>query len=709
VGEYIAGVVVKEIWVAQLARTGGRPIDWQAVKNHVARTSPTLSNDILDAIRGWIPIADELNPTTLLPDLHEFPASLSDEDGITLVQRSLLLEALKILFDVFNEENAGSLGVEGMLLPRSGVANVSVQIAAMLDHLSLTRPRCALSQLHQNDLDLSAWQNVCAHTHRKPQPGSKAELIEELQQCRRQIFDLEKELVTQVKRADASADREKKEAEKVVQRLTIVNQALEEKLRSRTEESRNASDRICDLERRIEHERNLVTDKGKKIDMLQRELSRSTRTQSDLLQRERKYGERILQLRMQEFMSICRDSQRKRLVESALRGEVVSEDMIEQPGEKDLELLAAETLRKVQNEFDEYFEDRERNMIMSVEKAEARISKERKNSIVMLEQEWEVKLRAMDPMNVVSPTVRSARRRLSGVLTGSELSRVSVEVQTDASGTSPPAFDAEMAQKLRGSVCMADMSRGKKTSVLMQGAEEHLRRSERASTYLGQPLRRPSAAMIEPVLSPDEQAERLAAEVSRRSTPTKEMAKTWPQDDRERKSSVMYSDSTDGDMLEGNEEEYGPHSHEQVGSPLSDEGAIRVDGISQQESPRQEVKFLEEELVRFEPSRHTLPEVPPNPQVDDSGRARGKSLPNSTFAKRTGQLEALRVGTPSTRASSRVDSRNGRDSRNEPRNSPFPGRASPPQINAPDPRQQSWPGGRRKTIGRMVLQFERTA
>merc|ERR1719326_1351191 len=210
---------------------------------------------------------------------------------MTVVQRKLLIEALHIVFDVFNDEFAAeSLGQgDAPILPRASVASVSVQVSAMLEHLSLSKTGGADALLQQGDIDINAWENSCARAGKKPQPGSKRELIEELQMCRRQIFDLEKELMTQSKIADATAIREKRETDKALQRLTTVNQALEDKLKSRTLECRDCNQRICDLERRIDHEQNLVLEKGKKISMLETELARTSRMQDDLLLRERKY------------------------------------------------------------------------------------------------------------------------------------------------------------------------------------------------------------------------------------------------------------------------------------------------------------------------------------------------------------------------------------------------------------------------------------
>merc|ERR1719491_2084294 len=109
----------------------------------------------------------------------------------------------------------------------------------MLEHLLLmSSPHHAEALLQQGDLDLEAYQKLWANAGRKPGPGSKAELLEELQSWRRRVFELEKDLQMQVRLSEVSGSREKREGVKAQERLVAVNVALEEKLRSRTVEFR---------------------------------------------------------------------------------------------------------------------------------------------------------------------------------------------------------------------------------------------------------------------------------------------------------------------------------------------------------------------------------------------------------------------------------------------------------------------------------------
>ena len=62
----------------------------------------------------------------------------------------------------------------------------------------------------------------------------------------------------------------------------------------------------------------MIAEKAKKIQMLENEIARMGRMQDDLLLRERKYGERMLQLHVDEFMSIARECERNLTFQPAI-------------------------------------------------------------------------------------------------------------------------------------------------------------------------------------------------------------------------------------------------------------------------------------------------------------------------------------------------------------------------------------------------------
>lgn len=408
VGEYIEGVVVKEIWAVQLERNV-IPFERDFATNFVAGMSPKLGAEVLATVRALIPAAEDIYPMHLLPDLDELPPNISEDDGWSMPHRKVGLEALKIFFDALNEgtpESSGSM--DPPILPPASIASISGQLVAMLEHVSLVSRQGADIMLQQSDIDLQSWENVCSAADGQFPPGSKKELLATLQECRGRIFDLEREVVTQSKVSVASANRDKKEFDKSLARLTAVNQALEEKLKSRTSESRAAGQRILDLEQRLSHTQELLQERGAKIQALEAEIARIGRMQDDLLIRERRYGERMLELHVEEFMSVCRDRQRQKQIESTIRGEVSDDRNTDNFLEKDLSKLAEDTLEKVQAQFHGFFEERKQNMYDVVESHEAQIQK---------------KLQSMEGFG------KNLQRRLSGQ--ADMRGPVDVAVQTD--------------------------------------------------------------------------------------------------------------------------------------------------------------------------------------------------------------------------------------------------------------------------------------
>lgn len=442
VEEYISGVILKELWAVELARQSSSPsaarFDPDVSKRLVARVSRRLSNDIMDAVRGWIPVAEELQATSLLPDLHEFPPYAADEDGVTLGQRRLLLEALTIVFDTFNPDTGANHGQDSEpMLPPASVACISVQLAGMLEHLSLTNSHRGQALLQQGDLDLDSWQNVCANAGETPHAGTKAELVNELQECRCRIFDLEKEFLTQSKASAAAANREKRETEKAIQRFLTVNQALEEKLKVRTHSLYESDHRNQDLERRVAHEEALLQEKNKKILRQQQDLERLARKQDDLLLRERKYGERILELRLEEFKSTHRDKQRKTRLVNMIEGKMVSEgedDLLDSVGEYnegDMESLAKRTLLQVTSQFDDFIEEREAKIIHVAKECEAQMALEQTQTLQVLEKDThlphKVRLSIRQTLNKGKPgTDVSVQTEASGGALASSQKRGSV-------------------------------------------------------------------------------------------------------------------------------------------------------------------------------------------------------------------------------------------------------------------------------------------
>jgi len=281
-----------------------------------------------------------------------------------------------------------------------------------------------------------------------------------------------------------------------------VNQALEDKLRDRTTEFNNASQRIGDLERRINHEQSLVQEKGKRIRVLENELARCARMQDDLLSREREYGKRILQLKVEEFMGLCRDHQRKKRLESAINGNSSSGVEDEVPTEQDLQNLATDTLGMLKNQFEEFFEERQLSIQEVSRQAEASVERERKG-IEETHQEVLEAHRARSRTSARSGSVCSPLQRSVGVQAelgsphGARKTGLQAEMGSHLTwaGTMPEAHSGSSGERRHRarSVHAHEVGRGgrnrRHSSLILAQAEVEFSRADRHnSLILSQPL-----------------------------------------------------------------------------------------------------------------------------------------------------------------------------------------------------------------------------
>jgi len=227
----------------------------------VAKLAPTLTIDVLNAARGWVPAAASLTPSSLLPDLDEFPPDARDSVGLTIVQRKLLFETLEVILDVFNDPMmVGNL--RPPLLPRHNLACVAAQVAAALEHCLIVRPQNAVLSTEQGPLDTESLRPVSSSRSGHPSvAGTRKEAIEEMQLARKHTFEIERQMATQERNAEVLAARTKRAHEQDTSRLIRINKTLEDKLRQRTEEHRCNIKRVADLERRVQHEQWLKEEK----------------------------------------------------------------------------------------------------------------------------------------------------------------------------------------------------------------------------------------------------------------------------------------------------------------------------------------------------------------------------------------------------------------------------------------------------------------
>jgi len=382
-GDFITEVVVKELWAVQRVKCTISLSDFKAkpgaehsglleadiLKTLVAKLAPSLTADVLNAARGWVSAAAGLTPSSLLPDLDEFPPDAQDEVGLSLVQRKLLFETLEVILDVFNDPLVvGNL--RPPLLPRHNLACVAAQIAAALEHCLIVRLQNTALTTDQG-LDPEPLRHASSSkSGRSSVAGTRKELVEEMQLSKKQLFDIERQMAVQERNAELWAARTKREHEQATSRLFGINKELEEKLRQRTEEHRCSVKRVADLETRIQHEQWLREEMKTRVKKLEDELWKHTRMHNDILLREREYGKRILRLKLKEFEGLCHDEKRLKRLETVISGDAQHAQPV-QLTEAELERLAKETLADLESEFEAFFEERQSQFQELVRRCEA--------------------------------------------------------------------------------------------------------------------------------------------------------------------------------------------------------------------------------------------------------------------------------------------------------------------------------------------------
>jgi len=245
----------------------------------------------------------------------------------------------------------------------------------VLEHLLYLRPTGPGNQFHEADMDLSAWERLCDPESAALRKQSKADLVDELQQCRQKVFSLEKDLAKQAKSLEAETACWKREHERTTGRLMEVNLALEAKLRQQSADCKKFKEQVQCYQRKLEHEQWLQMQKEDRIEELESELARLNRQQEDMLLREREYGQRIMRLHVQEFESSRRNDQRMRRLSSMLQGDMASTLGADSEAERDLEQVMTRTVQSLEREFDEIFNLRQERFKQVAEECEAAINR----------------------------------------------------------------------------------------------------------------------------------------------------------------------------------------------------------------------------------------------------------------------------------------------------------------------------------------------
>eukprot|EP00928_Gymnodinium_smaydae_P063178 TRINITY_DN46844_c0_g1_i1.p1 TRINITY_DN46844_c0_g1~~TRINITY_DN46844_c0_g1_i1.p1 ORF type:complete len:687 (-),score=168.36 TRINITY_DN46844_c0_g1_i1:102-2162(-) len=382
-GEFVESVIAKELWANHTlqnsnglgeidaepgTRDGFSPAEW---RQRLRKRAPGLTEDLIASVGAWIPSIVGVTPASLVPDLDMYPPCGSGDEleGLTLVQRKLLLDTIEVLLDTLVQDSSDRLRDGLPVMPRQGLACIAAQLAAVFEHLVLLRP-LGLSTAHDNDesLDLSALRRICMKPSKRSNNNTKQALIEELQGCRKQIYDLEQDIAMTQRVSAEIANRGGQEAEKNMARILQVNHSLEEKLKQRTDDWRAARTQVEQLKQRTTHGEWLNQQNVEKIKRLQEELDIRGRMQEDLLAREREYGERMVRAQVSEYEQLVQHDERTRHLNLILQDK---RDGATEEMSKSLDMVAGVQKQgeKVLHELQTLFDERQTRIMQSVHEA----------------------------------------------------------------------------------------------------------------------------------------------------------------------------------------------------------------------------------------------------------------------------------------------------------------------------------------------------
>lgn len=205
-------------------------------------------------------------------------------------------------------------------------------------------------------------------------PGSQEELlIRQLQQCRKRIFSLERELVVQSRTEKEKVSFEKAERANSETRLMEINSQLEERLKARTEELRKAGQKLIEAQRGMDHAKFLLEDKNKQIAKFEYKEQQRLKHEEQHNEREKEYGKRLLRLAIQEDAMQQREKYRLEKLQSFIQGGSQVEDLTD--SNADVNMRSA--LEKVEDEFEVTFKQRQEKFDAALREYERKVEEKK--------------------------------------------------------------------------------------------------------------------------------------------------------------------------------------------------------------------------------------------------------------------------------------------------------------------------------------------
>jgi len=399
IGEFFSSSLKKEILHIWL-RQEPEPLDPDIVEALVETWSPSIAEELVRLVKGWIP-GLLLSVDSPLSDL----CGEGGEQGVSLAAsyvaepaRLTVTESLQGFFGSlhFSAEapRGTTLNLQPQLLHRLPAWLISPDfrlpndsifcLSAAIGPVLLRAPRDESLQDDDPETPLTADEELRIEIGPligspkgavpRPLPGSREFLLaKQLQNYQRRIFLLERELMVRTRGEKQKVAFEKSERAKAEARLMEINCQLEERLKARTEDLRKTGQKLVEAQRSMNHTKWLLEDKNKQITKFEYKEENYNKEQGDFQDKEKSLTKRLLRLTIQE--DAIRQREEYRI--DKLRGWLKGDEQTEALSEANFEVDMKSALERLEEDFEGALKKRQEKFAANLRDYDRRLEDKR--------------------------------------------------------------------------------------------------------------------------------------------------------------------------------------------------------------------------------------------------------------------------------------------------------------------------------------------
>jgi len=367
-GEFICVAIRKELLQIWL-REDPSSFDVEVVTAVSDAACAHVSADLIELVKGWLPSL-VLEVQSPLVDLGNGDGGVAHSPAYA-AELTMLTSSLQLFFESANFFEPLQVGEQlGDLAPRVPPWFMDFQLPTPSTFCLAAEIAPVLMRAQRS----SSGEDQAESAEPEAPPGSQQETItRQLQQCRKRIFSLERELVVQSRTEKEKVTFEKAERAKSETRLMDINSQLEERLKARTEELRKAGQKLIEAQRGMDHAKFLLEDKNRQIAKFEYKEQQRLKHEEQQNEREREYGKRLLRLAIQEDVMKQREKYRLEKLQGFIKGEEQVEDLADSGA--DVNMRSA--LDKMEDEFEVTFKQRQEKFDAALKDYERKVEEKK--------------------------------------------------------------------------------------------------------------------------------------------------------------------------------------------------------------------------------------------------------------------------------------------------------------------------------------------